>query len=757
MATENDVMLSYQWDSKQEIIELEKALQKKGLKVWRDDECLSSNDKPLTLQLENAIKSSAKILCFITQKYLDSPNCRLEIYFAFTIGKPMIICLGDRISIKDVTGGIASIIAPLVRVNCYKNPKDWYLKNFDSIYSALSKDASTAKNASSSSDARINSSLITSSLNDAMLTINFFVGRDAELEKIKEKFRTVQFFLIHGRSGSGKTTLARHLIEEVRNDMTFWWISSSDININVRFQSLADKLSKTKADCIETMVEYIRVGLGEKSFMFVLDNFDVHSEVQKNILRILINSNLPSNLKFLITAKNHNEIREMYTKNFDQLELSLLGKDECLSLLRREVSNLSDPQLEKIVDKVEHLPIKIKMLAAKIKKLKLFSFQALLDEIEKDSIIYYTALKTEHPLKYKALMYLSYLDGQSISIELIRSILINEDNNEICEVIEDLEDFAVLKENEVHEYKIHESIQKEIQSTLKNDEEKKNVVDDLISILNNLYDNEQLEKVHKLESSSLWTQIFNIFKYESSNRPIKATLYMKAATLYEKGINYEKSLEYKKKALEMHQKLLPENHPDIADSLNNIGVSYYNLGKHQESLEYDIKALEMRQKLLPENHPEIARSLNNIGISYDNLGKYQESLEYYKKALEMRQKLLPENHPDIARSLNNIGVSYDNLGKHQESLEYKKKALEMRQKLLPENHPDIARSLNSIGISYGNLGKHQESFENYKKALIIKQKLLPENHPDIARSLNNLRQSYDNLADHQKLQACYLM
>jgi hypothetical protein len=51
MATENDVMLSYQWDSKQEIIELEKALQEKGLKVWRDDICLSSNDKPLTLQL----------------------------------------------------------------------------------------------------------------------------------------------------------------------------------------------------------------------------------------------------------------------------------------------------------------------------------------------------------------------------------------------------------------------------------------------------------------------------------------------------------------------------------------------------------------------------------------------------------------------------------------------------------------------------------------------------------------------------------
>jgi len=61
--------------------------------------------------LENGIKSSAKILCFITQKYVDSPNCRLEIHFAFTIKKPMIICMGDRLQIKDIKGGIASIIA----------------------------------------------------------------------------------------------------------------------------------------------------------------------------------------------------------------------------------------------------------------------------------------------------------------------------------------------------------------------------------------------------------------------------------------------------------------------------------------------------------------------------------------------------------------------------------------------------------------------------------------------------------------------
>jgi hypothetical protein len=51
MATENDVMISYQWDSKEEICKLVDELRKKGLKVWRDDTHLRSNGQPLTEQL----------------------------------------------------------------------------------------------------------------------------------------------------------------------------------------------------------------------------------------------------------------------------------------------------------------------------------------------------------------------------------------------------------------------------------------------------------------------------------------------------------------------------------------------------------------------------------------------------------------------------------------------------------------------------------------------------------------------------------
>jgi len=51
MATNNDVMISYQWDSKEEIIKLVDELRKKGLKVWIDDTHVRSNGQPLPEQL----------------------------------------------------------------------------------------------------------------------------------------------------------------------------------------------------------------------------------------------------------------------------------------------------------------------------------------------------------------------------------------------------------------------------------------------------------------------------------------------------------------------------------------------------------------------------------------------------------------------------------------------------------------------------------------------------------------------------------
>ncbi|MBO7651432.1 MAG: CHAT domain-containing protein, partial [Bacteroidales bacterium] len=175
------------------------------------------------------------------------------------------------------------------------------------------------------------------------------------------------------------------------------------------------------------------------------------------------------------------------------------------------------------------------------------------------------------------------------------------------------------------------------------------------------------------------------------------------------------------------KKILGEEHPDYAQSLNNIGIVYGDMGDYQNALKYHLQALEIRKKVLGEEHPDYAQSLNNIGNVYGNMDDNQNALKYHLQALEIGKKILGEEHPDYAQSLNNIGVVYDNIGDYQNALKYHSQAMNIWKKVLGEKHPDYAKSLNNIGLVYYNMGDFQNAIETNKKSTDIYKNNLIKN------------------------------
>ncbi len=93
--------------------------------------------------------------------------------------------------------------------------------------------------------------------------------------------------------------------------------------------------------------------------------------------------------------------------------------------------------------------------------------------------------------------------------------------------------------------------------------------------------------------------------------------------------------------------MLPPNYLNLANSCNNIGSLYHNMGEHSKALLFYEKALEIRQKTLLLNHPHLATSYTNIGLVDDNLCEYSKALSYFEGALNILQDSLPPNHPTI--------------------------------------------------------------------------------------------------------------
>ena len=78
--TQNHVMISYQWDNQEVLIEVKNRLQVSGYRVWMDLEQMGGS----TLEaMAKAVEDSSVILVCASKKYKESPNCRSEAEYAY--------------------------------------------------------------------------------------------------------------------------------------------------------------------------------------------------------------------------------------------------------------------------------------------------------------------------------------------------------------------------------------------------------------------------------------------------------------------------------------------------------------------------------------------------------------------------------------------------------------------------------------------------------------------------------------------------
>ena len=212
-----------------------------------------------------------------------------------------------------------------------------------------------------------------------------------------------------------------------------------------------------------------------------------------------------------------------------------------------------------------------------------------------------------------------------------------------------------------------------------------------------------------------------------------------------------------RQALEIRKKVLGENHPEYATSLNNLASLYCAQGDYARVEPLYRQALEIRKKVLGENHPDYAMSLDNLALLYRDQGDYARAEPLCRQALEIRKKVLGENHPDYAMSLDNLARLYHVQGDYARAEPLCRQALEIRKKVLGENHPDYATSLNNLASLYKAQGDYARAEPLFRQAIEIDKKVLGESHPNYnyAASLNNLAGLYKAQGDYARAEPLY--
>lgn len=198
------------------------------------------------------------------------------------------------------------------------------------------------------------------------------------------------------------------------------------------------------------------------------------------------------------------------------------------------------------------------------------------------------------------------------------------------------------------------------------------------------------------------------------NRQIEAENLFAAAEPMRRAKDVEtrlKAIEKYEKAREIFNELGLRKRE--ADSLNNIGYIYKNLGEFEKSLFFLEKALRINREI--NNSNGLFSTLLNMGQSFRYLNRQKEAAVQVNEALAISRKA--GDREQEAAALNELGVLYYTNGEIQKCLE----PFELAAAIFKELDKKIPRGSlhNNIGLINRMLGNQENAIEHYTKALKI--------------------------------------
>jgi tetratricopeptide (TPR) repeat protein len=218
---------------------------------------------------------------------------------------------------------------------------------------------------------------------------------------------------------------------------------------------------------------------------------------------------------------------------------------------------------------------------------------------------------------------------------------------------------------------------------------------------------------------------------------------------------WEESEKWLKACIQMTEKRCGAEHPDTADSLNNLAVLYKAIGRYPEAEPLFMRSLSIWEQLLGANHPLTATSLNNLAALYESMGRYPEAEPLYVRSLSIWEQQLGVDHPHTAQSLNNLAGLYKAMGRYSDAELLCVRSLAIREQQLGAYHPDTAQSLNNLAELYRVMGRYSDAEPLCVRSLAIREQQLGAYHPDIATSLNNLGLLYYAMGCYPKAKPLY--
>jgi CHAT domain-containing protein/Flp pilus assembly protein TadD len=208
--------------------------------------------------------------------------------------------------------------------------------------------------------------------------------------------------------------------------------------------------------------------------------------------------------------------------------------------------------------------------------------------------------------------------------------------------------------------------------------------------------------------------------------------------IYRDKGDYEKAEQFYQRARLIWERSLGPNHPDSAAAINNLSDLYLIKGEYEKAERLGQQAVDIWENTIGPEHHRYAIALSNLADLYRQKGDFAKAAQVYQRILSIREATLGPNHRMVGRALGDLADVYRDAGDLFKAEPLYHRAVSMAEKTLGPSHYDVAYPLNGLGIIYRDKGNYVEAESLLRRALQIRETALGLIHTDVAASLNEL-------------------
>jgi serine/threonine protein kinase/tetratricopeptide (TPR) repeat protein len=276
---------------------------------------------------------------------------------------------------------------------------------------------------------------------------------------------------------------------------------------------------------------------------------------------------------------------------------------------------------------------------------------------------------------------------------------------------------------------------------------------------------------------------------------VKASLFATIGRSYLALGLYDQAEPNLRKALAIRQSAFGDRHPDVVESLRNLGSLKFATGDLDEAEALHRDALTTALSLFDREHPrtlqiktDLAEVLSehhdyaeaerlyrdvltaqrnapeatdrDVAVTLDRLadlamrqGDYAEAVRSMEEALRIRRKIVTEGHPLVIESLIGLAVALHAQGEQERARElfaqaepHVRRALEMHRGVLGNDHIMTLVLINNLGELLYGMGRLDEAEQMFREVVATSEAVITSGPQNPERVLNNLASVKSNLA-----------